>query len=128
MLEAPPPTGKIGNRGLRRPGDFGRGCFRSGAAFWWKTALGFSLRNAVTTSINPASSFLMVPAPHMNRPAYPDGHSPRAALGIAAQVFLVRVIIGHVMPLFGLEWLDMARGVAAFNFPARVGQLFGVSL
>ena len=50
------------------------------------------------------------------------------ALGIAAQVFLVWVIIGHVMPLFGLEWLDMARGVAAFNLPARVGQLFGVSL
>ena len=128
MLEAPPPTGKIGNRGLRRPGDFGRGCFRSGAAFWWKTALGFSLRNAVTTSINPASSFLMVPAPHVNRPAYPDGHSPRAALGIATQAFLVWVIIGHVMPFFGLELLDMARGVAAFNLPARVGQFFGVNL
>jgi hypothetical protein len=51
-----------------------------------------------------------------------------AALGIAAQVFLVWVIIGHVMPFFGLELLDMARGVAAFNLPARVGQLFGVSL
>jgi hypothetical protein len=49
-------------------------------------------------------------------------------LGIAAQVFLVWVIIGHVMPFFGLELLDMARGVAAFNLPARVGQLFGVSL
>jgi len=33
-----------------------------------------------------------------------------------------------VMPLFGLEWLDMARGVADFNVPARVGQLFGVNL
>jgi hypothetical protein len=51
-----------------------------------------------------------------------------AALGIAAQVFLVWVIIGHVMPFFGLELLDMARDVAAFNLPARVGQLFGVSL
>ena len=51
-----------------------------------------------------------------------------AALGIAAQVFLVWVIIGHVMPLFGLEWLDMARAVADFNLPARVGQLFGVGL
>jgi hypothetical protein len=51
-----------------------------------------------------------------------------AALGIAAQVFLVVVIIGHVMPFFGLELLDMARGVADFNLPARVGQLFGVSL
>ena len=51
-----------------------------------------------------------------------------AALGIAAQVFLVWVIIGHVMPFFGLELLDMARGASAFNLPARVGQLFGVSL
>ena len=51
-----------------------------------------------------------------------------AALGIAAQVFLVWVINGHLMPFFGLELLDMARGVAAFNLPARVGQLFGVSL
>jgi hypothetical protein len=51
-----------------------------------------------------------------------------AALGIAAQIFLVWVIIGHVMPFFGLELLDMARDVAAFNLPARVGQLFGVTL
>jgi len=51
-----------------------------------------------------------------------------AALGIAAQGFLVWVIIGHAMPFFGLELLDMARGVADFNLPARVGQLFGVSL
>ena len=49
-------------------------------------------------------------------------------MGIAAQAFLVVVIIGDVMPLFGLGLLDMARGVAAFNLPARVGQLFGVSL
>lgn len=32
------------------------------------------------------------------------------------------------MPFFGLELLDMAEGVAAFNLPARVGQLFGVGL
>jgi hypothetical protein len=49
-------------------------------------------------------------------------------LGIAAPPFLVWVIIGYVMPSFGLELLDMARGVADFNLPARVGQLFGVSL
>jgi hypothetical protein len=30
-------------------------------------------------------------------------------------VFLVWVIIGHVMPFFGLELLGMARDVAAFN-------------
>ena len=51
-----------------------------------------------------------------------------AVLGLAAQVFLVWAIIGHVMPFFGLELLDMARDVADFNLPTRVGQLFGVSL
>jgi hypothetical protein len=51
-----------------------------------------------------------------------------AALGIAAQAILAVIIIGYVMPFFGLELLDMARDVAAFNVPARVGQLFGVSL
>jgi hypothetical protein len=51
-----------------------------------------------------------------------------AILGIAAQALLVVVIIGYVMPFFGLELLDMARDVAAFNLPARMGQLFGVSL
>ena len=51
-----------------------------------------------------------------------------AALGISAQVYLVVMVIGHVMPSFGLELLDMARGVAAFNLPARVWQFFGVSL
>jgi hypothetical protein len=51
-----------------------------------------------------------------------------AALGIAAQIFLAVVIIGYVMPFFGLELLGMARDIAAFNLPARVGHLFGVSL
>jgi hypothetical protein len=51
-----------------------------------------------------------------------------AALGIAAQALIVWVIIGYVMPLLGLELLDMARDVAAFNLPARVGQLFGAIL
>jgi hypothetical protein len=51
-----------------------------------------------------------------------------AALGIAAQAFLVMVIIGYIMPWIGADLLDMARDVAAFNLPARVGQLFGVSL
>jgi hypothetical protein len=51
-----------------------------------------------------------------------------AALGIAAQVFLVWVVIRHVMPRLGAALLDMARDVADFNLPARVGQLFGVGL
>jgi hypothetical protein len=48
-------------------------------------------------------------------------------LGLAVQAFLVVVIIGYVMPVFGLELLDIARDLATFNLPARVGQLFGVS-
>jgi hypothetical protein len=44
---------------------------------------------------------------------------------MTAQVFLVWVIIGHVMPFFGLELLDMARGVADFNLPTRVRQFLG---
>src|ERR1700732_3414031 len=51
-----------------------------------------------------------------------------AALGIAAQAFLALVIIGYVMPFFGLELLDMARDVATFNLPARGGPHFGVTL
>jgi hypothetical protein len=35
------------------------------------------------------------------------------------------IIIGYVMPFFGLELLDMAEGVAAFNLPARLGQFCG---
>ena len=37
-------------------------------------------------------------------------------------------IIGYVLPWLGLGLLGTAHGVAAFNLPARVGQLFGVSL
>jgi hypothetical protein len=51
-----------------------------------------------------------------------------AAFGIAAQALLARGHHGYVMPLFGLELLNMARDVAALNLPARVEQLFGVSL
>jgi hypothetical protein len=47
------------------------------------------------------------------------------ALGIAAQVLLVAVIIGHVMPFLGLKLLGMARGVAALNLPARGGRSSG---
>jgi hypothetical protein len=51
-----------------------------------------------------------------------------AALGIAAQALLAVAIVGYVMPWLGLGLLDMGRDVAAFDLPARVGQLFGVSL
>jgi hypothetical protein len=33
-----------------------------------------------------------------------------------------------MLPFFGVELLDMARDVAAFNLPARMGQLLGVNL
>ena len=46
-------------------------------------------------------------------------------MGIAAQVFLVWVIIGYLMPFFGLDFLDMVRDVAALNLPARVGSSSG---
>jgi hypothetical protein len=51
-----------------------------------------------------------------------------AALGVAAQVLLIVGIIGYVMPWLGLGLLDMARDVAAFNLPARIGLLFSGSL
>jgi hypothetical protein len=45
-------------------------------------------------------------------------------LGVAAQALLVVVVIGYVMPWLGLGLLDMARDVAAFNLPLRIGQPF----
>jgi hypothetical protein len=47
-----------------------------------------------------------------------------AILGVAAQALLVVGVIGYVMPWLGLGLLDMARDVAAFNLPLRIGQLF----
>jgi|GEM_PF-2461173 len=47
-----------------------------------------------------------------------------AGLGIAAQAFLAWGLIFHLMPWIGLDLLDMARAVATFDLPARVGQLF----
>jgi hypothetical protein len=47
-----------------------------------------------------------------------------AFLGIAAQALLAWGFIFHLMPAIGLDLLDMARAVAAFDFPARVAKLF----
>jgi hypothetical protein len=47
-----------------------------------------------------------------------------AFLGLAAQALLAWGLIFHVMPWVGLDLLDMARAVAAFDLPARIGQLF----
>jgi hypothetical protein len=48
--------------------------------------------------------------------------------GIAAQVILIIGIVGYVMPWLGFGLLDMARSIAEFNLPARIGELFGASL
>ena len=47
-----------------------------------------------------------------------------AFLGIAAQALLAWGLIFHLMPWIGLDLLDMARAVAAFDLPARLAQLF----
>jgi hypothetical protein len=47
-----------------------------------------------------------------------------AFLGVAAQTVLAWGLIFHVMPWIGLDLLAMARGVAAFDLPMQVGQLF----
>jgi hypothetical protein len=45
-------------------------------------------------------------------------------LGVAAQALLAAGLIRYVMPWAGLGLLDMARAVADFDLPARVGALF----
>lgn len=47
-----------------------------------------------------------------------------AFLGIAAQLFLAWVLLFHIMPWAGLNVLDMARAVACFDVPAKIGHLF----
>ena len=44
-------------------------------------------------------------------------------LGVAAQALLAVGLIRYVMPWLGLGLLDLARAVAAFDLPARVGAL-----
>lgn len=47
-----------------------------------------------------------------------------AGFGLAAQGFLALVIIHYAMPLLGLNLLDMARAVAAFDVPMQLWQIF----
>jgi hypothetical protein len=51
-----------------------------------------------------------------------------AFLGIAAEAFLAWGLIFHVMPWIGLDLLNMARAVAAFDLPTKVAQLFSGKL
>jgi hypothetical protein len=49
-----------------------------------------------------------------------------AAIGVVAQVFLAYVVIGWVLPLFGLNLLEFARAVAAPDLPGRaIAAIFG---
>jgi hypothetical protein len=41
-------------------------------------------------------------------------------LGIVVQFALIYAVFGYVMPRLGLELLDMARAVAAFDLPGRL--------
>jgi len=41
-------------------------------------------------------------------------------LGIVVQFALVYAVFGYVMPWLGLELLDMARAVAAFDLPGKL--------
>jgi hypothetical protein len=45
-------------------------------------------------------------------------------LGTAAQAFLAYVVIGIVLPWFGLDLLDLARAVAALDLPGHVLGMF----
>jgi hypothetical protein len=47
-----------------------------------------------------------------------------AFLGIAAQGLLAWGLIFHVMPWIGLDLLDMARAVAAFDLPMQLWEIF----
>jgi hypothetical protein len=67
---------------------------------------------AATSLSHPAYQEMVVEA----SPAFYLEHLKRLGdNGITARVFLIVIVIGYVMPFFGLELLDTARDVAAFN-------------
>jgi hypothetical protein len=51
-----------------------------------------------------------------------------AILGIAAEALLAVGLILYLMPRAGLDLLDLASAVAAFDLPARIGPLLAGSL
>lgn len=117
----------------------------TGPEYWWVYAL-------VLSTMIPSLANLMIGGTSLARglpglPSLllrfipPQGNVPRfdrawiatalaaqvatgAVLGIAAQLFLLFGIIDYLLPLFGLELFDVARGVAAFNLPLRLLQFF----
>ena len=46
------------------------------------------------------------------------------ALGTVAEAFIALGLIMYVMPRAGLNFLDQARAVAAFDLPAQVARFF----
>jgi hypothetical protein len=48
-------------------------------------------------------------------------------LGIAAQVFLAYIVIGLVLPWFGLDLLELARAVVALDLPGHVIGVFATT-
>lgn len=47
--------------------------------------------------------------------------------GIATQFFLLYVVIGLILPVFGFDLLDLARWVAEAGLPGQMMGLLGVA-
>ena len=113
--------------------------------YWWVYALLLStlLPSLINLMIGGASLMRGFPGvPSILRRFMPEGHAVPsfdrvwialvltfqvvggAIAGALAQVLLAVAVTIYLMPWFGLGLLDMARDVAAFNLPARVGRLF----
>jgi len=113
--------------------------------YWWVYALLLStlLPSLINLMIGGASLMRGLPGlPSALRRFMPAGHAVPAfdrawvalvltfqvvggaVAGALAQVLLAVAVIVYVMPWFGLGLLDMARDVAAFNLPVRIGRLF----
>jgi hypothetical protein len=112
--------------------------------YWWLYALLLStmIPSLVNLAIGGASLMRGVPrVPALLLKFMPATRAPTAAnrawiatvltgqvfvgaiLGLAAQVFLFWGIMLYALPKAGLSLLDMARGVADFDLPAKIGHL-----
>jgi hypothetical protein len=113
--------------------------------YWWLYALLLStvIPSLINLMIGGASLLRGVPGvPSLLLRFMPDGEAVPAfdrawialvltlqialgaILGVVAQALLIVGVISYVMPWLGFGLLDMARGVAAFSLPLRIGQLF----
>jgi len=113
----------------------------AGPAYWWVYALLFStmIPSIINLVIGGASLMRGVPGvpslllrlmpanravPTFNRASIATVFTLQlvggAILGIVVQFALVYAVFGYVMPWLGLELLDMARAVAAFDLPGKL--------